>query len=106
MSFVSVSFLVLSVIRDIVVRCGGVHPNLLRVHGWLMPEPDVLHIVMERAETDLLTALRRRLALKKRMKIAIDVARGLIALHGASYVYQDLKPETVLVSLRTFRSYY
>ena len=75
----------------------GSHPNLLRLFGWVFPQPDVLHVVMEKAERGLLSALQSGLPLLIRMNIAVDVAKGLKAIHEINYIYEDLKPENVLV---------
>ena len=65
----------------------------------MIPEPGVLHVLMEKAELDLTTALRKGfLPLETRMKIAVDVANGLKAIHSANYVHQDLKADSILVS--------
>ncbi|XP_019629835.1 PREDICTED: dual serine/threonine and tyrosine protein kinase-like [Branchiostoma belcheri] len=74
--------------------------HLTAVYGWLMPDPNTLHVVTERAEMDLVTALRRRVALlpvDKRRDIALDVARGLQGLHDLGFVFGDLKPRNVLL---------
>ena len=84
--------------REIQTRIEKVHPNLLFVHGWLIPEPDVLYVLMEKAELDVTTALQQGfLALKTRLEIAVDVANGLKAIHSANYVHQDLKADSILV---------
>ena len=75
----------------------GSHPNLLRLFGWVFPEPDVLHVVMEKAERGLLPALQEELPLIIRMNIAVDVAEGLKAIHDINYTYEDLKPGNILV---------
>jgi len=86
-------------IREIQTRIVKAHPNLLFVHGWLIPEPGVLHVLMEKAELDLTTALQKGfLPLETRMKIAVDVANGLKAIHSENYVHQDLKADSILVS--------
>ena len=57
---------------------------------------------MEKADSDVTTALQRGLLpLKNRMKIAVDVANGLKAIHSAHYVEQDIKADSILVSLQT-----
>ena len=55
---------------------------------------------MEKADSDVTTALKQGLSLKARLKIAEDVANGLVALHGASYVHQDIKVDSILVSIQ------
>ena len=84
--------------REIQTRIEKAHPNLLFVHGWLIPEPGVLHVLMEKAELDVTTALQQGfLPLKTRLKIAVDVANGLQAIHSANYAHQDLKADSILV---------
>lgn len=84
--------------REIQARVGKAHRNLLYVHGWLIPEPGVIHVLMEKADTDVTTALQQGLPLKTRMKIAVDVANGLKAVHSAWYIHQDIKADSILVS--------
>lgn len=79
--------------------CGS-HPNLLRLFGWVFPEPDVLHVVMEKADKGLLRALQEGLPLVIRMNIALDVAEGLKAIHDINYTYEDLKPGNILVRIK------
>ena len=80
----------------------GSHPNLLRLYGWVFAEPEVLHVVMERAERGLLYALRQQLTLLFRMNIALDVAKGLKAIHDIGYIHEDLKPGNILVCLTQY----
>ena len=79
----------------------GSHSNLLRIFGWVLHEPDVLHVVIESAERGLIAALREGLPEIIRMNVAVDVAEGLKAIHDANYNYNDLKPGNVLVSCVT-----
>lgn len=54
---------------------------------------------MEKAESDVTRALQQGfLPLKTRLKIAVDVASGLKAIHSANYVHQDLKADSILAS--------
>ena len=63
--------------REIQTRIEKAHPNLLFAHGWLIPQPGVLHVLMDKAELDVTTALQPSfLPLKTRLKIAVDVANG------------------------------
>lgn len=86
--------------RGIVERLGTCCPNFLQLNGWFLPEPGKLFIVMEEAEEDLLAALKREMPWIKRLQVAIDVAEGVLAIHKAHYVYQDLKPQNVMVLLK------
>jgi len=54
---------------------------------------------MERAEKGLLQALPEGITLFKRMDIALDVAKGLKAIHDIGYIHEDLKPGNILVCL-------
>jgi serine/threonine protein kinase len=83
--------------RNIVDQLGELCRHHLQLYGWFFPEPEQLYIVMERANENLLTALRRGMSRKKRMDVAVDVARGLEAIHKVGYVYQDVKPQNVMV---------
>ena len=92
----------------------GSHPNLLRLYGWVFPKPDVLHVVMEKAEKSLLCALKElasawaRSSLSKlitRIKMALDVAEGLKAIHEIGYIHEDIKPGNILVCLSNLMSH-
>lgn len=85
--------------RDIIEQLHGSDTNLLRLHGWVIPEVDILHVVMEKADRGLLRALQERLPLSTRMRIALDVAEGLKAIHDIDYIYEDLKPGNILVCI-------
>ena len=71
----------------------------MRLYGWTFPEPDILHVAMEKADRGLLRALQEGLPLDRRMSIALDVAEGLKAIHNIDYIYEDLKPGNILVCL-------
>ncbi|KAK3712990.1 hypothetical protein QZH41_014112 [Actinostola sp. cb2023] len=73
----------------------------LQLHGWYyLPDHDQLYIVMEKAECDLLTALRNSglQSWKRRKEVAIDVAKGLEAIHKVEYVYQDVKAQNIMLT--------
>lgn len=72
------------------------------MRGWLIPKPGVLHVVMEKADSDVTTALQQSLPLKFRMKIALDVINGLTAIHSAQTAHQDIKVDSILVSQGQF----
>ena len=84
--------------REIQSRIGEPHRNLLHVHGWLIPEPGVIHVLTEKADTDVTTVLQKgQLPLKTRMRIALDIINGVKAVHKARYIHQDIKADSVLV---------
>ena len=85
--------------REIQERIGKPHRNLLYVYGWLIPEPGIIHVLMEKADSDVTTALQQGLSLKTRMKIALDVINGIKAVHTALYIHQDIKADSILVSV-------
>ena len=97
-SFLSVMVFFL-MYRDIIEKLDGSHTNLLRLHGWVIPEVDILQVVMEKADRGLLQALQEGLPLYRRMRIALDVAQGLKAIHDIDFIYEDLKPGNILVCL-------
>lgn len=78
-------------------KLNGSHPNLLRLYGWVFGGPEVLHVVMEKADRGLLCALQDGLPLIVRMNIGLDVAEGLKAIHDIGYIHEDLKPGNILV---------
>lgn len=84
-------------VRDIIQRVSDSHQYLLRLYGWILPVPDTIYVVMEKAERNLLRALQQGLPLIIRINIAMDVAEGLKAIHGIGFVYEDLKPGNILV---------
>ena len=84
--------------REIQATIGEPHRNLLHVHGWLIREPGVIHVLTEKADADVTTALQQgQLSLKTRMRIALDVINGIKAVHKALYIHQDIKADSVLV---------
>ena len=91
------SFLTRSHTRQCLEKQASPSPFLLRVHGWVMPEPGVLHVVTESVKTDLLAALAQGSTPESRLGIARDVASGLKSMHDAGYVFGDLKPQNILV---------
>ena len=92
-------YTVLWISRNIIEELHGSHTNLLRLHGWVIPEVDVLHVVMDKADKGLLRALQEGLPLYRRLRIALDVAEGLKAIHDIDYIYEDLKPGNILVCI-------
>jgi serine/threonine-protein kinase len=75
------------------------HPHLVRVHD-LVAEGDVLAIVMDLIEGEDLRRLAARRALRVDQQLTVlgQVADALAAVHAASVVHRDVKPENVLVT--------
>ncbi|MBK7625533.1 MAG: serine/threonine protein kinase [Kineosporiaceae bacterium] len=73
------------------------HPNVVRVHEFVV-EGDTLAIVMDEvAGGDLRGVLHRgRPAPALALALAADIAAGLTAIHGAGIVHRDLKPANIL----------
>ncbi|XP_044472132.1 probable serine/threonine-protein kinase PBL17 isoform X2 [Mangifera indica] len=82
------------------------HPNLVKLIGYCCEDEHRI-LVYEYMESGSLEKhlLRRRvgctLTWSKRMKIALDVAKGLAFLHGAerSIIYRDFKTSNILLDL-------
>lgn len=75
------------------------HPFIVRLH-FAFQSPSSLHLVMElQSGGELFFHLRREGAFAEaRARLyAAEVMLALVALHGACFVYRDLKPENVLL---------
>jgi Tol biopolymer transport system component len=75
------------------------HPNIVTVHA-IGQESSTLYIAMELVEGKTLRELLQsgRLASRKVVEIALQVAQGLARAHSAGIVHRDLKPENIMVS--------
>lgn len=78
------------------------HPNLVNLYGWCLDGADKLLVYeyMEGGSLEDLISDRRRLPWKRRVEIAIDVARALVFLHHECYppiVHRDVKASNVLL---------
>lgn len=69
----------------------------LQLNGWFFQSSGQFCLVMEPGKEDLLVALRRGMSKERRMLVAVDIAKALEAMHKIGYVYQDLKPQNVMV---------
>eukprot|EP00928_Gymnodinium_smaydae_P054018 TRINITY_DN37870_c0_g1_i1.p1 TRINITY_DN37870_c0_g1~~TRINITY_DN37870_c0_g1_i1.p1 ORF type:complete len:587 (+),score=119.37 TRINITY_DN37870_c0_g1_i1:49-1809(+) len=90
--------------RELEVGKAIQHENLVRVHAAQAKVPFV--IIQEYCEggnlLDLLHSRSRATSagaptMEQRLKIGLDVARGMAALHEANVVHRDLKSENVLL---------
>ncbi len=86
-------------------RAGGAiaHPNVVTVHELHADAAGNLHLVMEYVDgTNLRDLLVQAHALPapRAAAIALDIARGLEAVHNAGLVHRDLKPANVMISRR------
>ncbi|XP_077984557.1 dual serine/threonine and tyrosine protein kinase-like [Glandiceps talaboti] len=68
---------------------------LTRICGWTLPEPDILNIVMEKAESSL---DKVSLSAKECLDVLLDVVKGIQAIHESGYIYNDLKPKNILLT--------
>jgi formylglycine-generating enzyme required for sulfatase activity/serine/threonine protein kinase len=80
----------------------GDHPNIVRVHDFEQDD-DTLILVMEYIPggslTDKLDQVDepdKQIPIDEAVKIAIDVAHGLSAIHALDVVHRDLKPNNIL----------
>lgn len=74
------------------------HPNVVRVDDF-SEDAGVLYLVMEFCAGGSLAdrlATDRPLAVDEAVRIALDVAHGLAALHALDAVHRDLKPSNIL----------
>jgi serine/threonine protein kinase len=79
---------------------GGLnHPNLVTLHD-VGRHDDVPYLVTELLEGQSLRVKLGDGAISQReaVKIAIEIARGLAAAHGANIVHRDIKPDNVYVT--------
>ncbi len=75
------------------------HPNIVTIYD-IGSHDSVSYIAMERVEGKTLRELllAGRLAVKKLLGIAAQIADGLARAHEAGIVHRDLKPENVMVT--------
>ena len=75
------------------------HPNILTVYD-IGAEGEIQYLVSEVIEGDSLRAEmnRGRVALKRLLDVAHQIADGLAAAHEAGIVHRDLKPENVMLT--------
>ena len=77
------------------------HPNILTIYeiGQIETETGAMHFMaMEFVEGQTLRQrLKRRLKLADVIEIAIQIASGLAAAHGAGITHRDIKPENIML---------
>ncbi len=78
------------------------HPNIIRVYDFQEVEK-TLYLIMEYAEQgslrqrmDRLKKEGRHFSVEEAVKIGIDIASGLSALHQKDVIHRDLKPSNIL----------
>ncbi len=79
-------------------------PHIIRVYDFFEEEDEALYLIMEYAPGgslyDYIEAVRKRkrppLSVEEVVRLGIDVANGLAALHEQQIVHRDLKPSNVL----------
>jgi serine/threonine-protein kinase len=86
-------------------RAGGAitHPNVVTVYEMGIDEKQNTYLVMEYVDgtnlRDLLSQVGT-LPVERVVAIALDIARGLEAVHEQDIVHRDLKPANVMISRR------
>jgi serine/threonine-protein kinase len=86
-------------LREARAAAAVTHPNIATVHEVGEAEGQI-YIAMELVEGRSLRRLLAdgRLPVKKAVRIAQDVARGLVKAHDKGIVHRDLKPDNVMVT--------
>ena len=82
---------------------GWPHPNLVTLYGWCLngSEKLLVYEFMEGGSLDDLISDRTRLTWRRRLDVAIDVARALVFLHHECFtaiVHRDVKASNVLLN--------
>lgn len=76
------------------------HPNIVRVFDHGICDNGAPWIAMERLRSSTLDAVMQestRLDVPRALRLGVDIARALGAVHEAKIVHRDVKPENVLV---------
>ncbi|KAI4335946.1 hypothetical protein L6164_014539 [Bauhinia variegata] len=78
------------------------HPNLVTLYGWCLDGSDkiLVYEYIEGGSLEDLVTDRTRFTWKRRLEVAIDVARALVYLHHECYppiVHRDVKASNVLL---------
>ncbi|XP_077984046.1 dual serine/threonine and tyrosine protein kinase-like [Glandiceps talaboti] len=70
-------------------------PYLLGIHGWLLPTPDTLYIIMEKAATSLNKVKLE--TTQEKLKCVIDVATGIDCIHSSGFIFNNLEDKNILI---------
>ena len=75
------------------------HPNVVRIHD-VGSERGVCYFAMEYVEGESLSRMLHGGALpwRRALEIAVEVARGVDALHEVGVIHRDLKPGNVMLT--------
>ncbi|KAM7217619.1 hypothetical protein V8F06_007003 [Rhypophila decipiens] len=78
-----------------IIRALGIHWDYLETG---FPEPV---LILEEATMDLREYIEqmRSLPFETKREIALDIARGIVALHSCGIIHGDIKPENVLMTI-------
>ena len=75
------------------------HPNVVGVHE-VTADADGAFVVMDLVEGETLRAWAARPGpARERVRVAIEIARGLAAVHAAGVIHRDIKPDNVIVAM-------
>ncbi|HVE72284.1 MAG TPA: serine/threonine-protein kinase [Thermoanaerobaculia bacterium] len=73
------------------------HPNICRIYDYVdTPTADLL--ILEYIDGRTLTDVTENLSRSEKLRIASDIASGLVAAHRAAIVHRDLKPDNVMIT--------
>lgn len=76
------------------------HPNIVQILSWheINKVPFYAMEYVEGENADELVRRRGRLPLTEALRIVLEAANGLEALHRADIIHRDIKPENILIS--------
>lgn len=81
-------------------------PYIISYIGCTLVQGQPICIIMEYIKEGSLTELLKKpISFKLKLKILLDIARGMAFLHSSNIYHQDLKPDNVLVCYYKYKNY-
>jgi len=75
------------------------HPNVVGVHEVGALDDGGVFVVMDLVEGDTLRAWARDRKPAELIRVLIEIARGLAAVHATGVIHRDIKPDNIIVGL-------